>query len=313
MRSEESMWIQDTPSPSEAKGLTTHRFDYDLTKTFDVLVGKKPNQQRFTVYHDVFARRSKFFRAARSGRWATEPDQATTLDDHDPEVFSVYLHCVNFGRKALEEHIDAIPDDHDLDSDSLEQIEKREKSTKDNDESGVIEETQGIELEGDGREDSNEINHYVWKFGDSEFRDKFLVDLYILADKLMDHVTANMAIDKLIRMAEARDQYSSSDLVSYVYGSTTAGCPLRKLFGDWYVFSVSESWVDTVRQYGYPPAFLEDLIHEIYNLLRDNQGKRVRKVFTVEKLADRRPKDYYHQKVDETSGKTAMPANHQED
>lgn len=68
------------------------------------------------MYHYVLTRRSKFFRAPRSGRWTTQPERATVLDDHEPEVFSVYLHCVNFGRKALEEHIDAIPVAEKIDS-----------------------------------------------------------------------------------------------------------------------------------------------------------------------------------------------------
>jgi hypothetical protein len=58
---------------------------------------------------------------------------------------------------------------------------------------------------------------------------------------------------------------------------------------------------------------LEDLVHEIYRLRCDNQGKRIRKVFATEKLADRRAKDYYHQKVDKTPDSTAMPEHHQEE
>lgn len=38
---------------------------YNLTKSFDVLVGKEPEQQRFTVYHDLVTQRSEFFRAGR--------------------------------------------------------------------------------------------------------------------------------------------------------------------------------------------------------------------------------------------------------
>lgn len=300
--------------------LTIDRFNYDLTKTFDVLVGKEPKQQRFTVYHDILTRRSEFFRAARSGRWTTQPEQATVLDDHEPDVFSVYLHCVNFGRKALEEHIDAIPvaeknDSQNLDSDSSQRAEEGEESkesTQANDENGAIEETPSIGPESDARENSDAIDNYVWKVGDNEFPDKFLVDLYLLADKLMDHVTANMAVDKLIRMSESRNAYPSPVLITYVYGSTTAGSPLRRLFRDWYVFTVVESWVDNIHRDEYPHGFLKDLVHEIYNLQHDNQGKRIRKVFAAEKLASRRTKDYYHQKVDKAPGPTAMPGHHQE-
>lgn len=184
-------------------------FDFDLTNTFSVLVGKEPNHQRFTVYHDILVRCSKFFRAAKSALWTTKPGQATVLDDHEPDVFSVYLHCFNFGEKALEEHIVAIPMAEGVDNAqiaSYEQAEKAKESEQDYDENDFVEETQSGGLESDDCKDSDEIDHHVWKFGDNEFRDKSLVDLYFLADKLLGPITANMAINKLIPMTEERPQ-----------------------------------------------------------------------------------------------------------
>lgn len=87
------------------------RHDYDLTKTFEVLVGKAPNQERFTVHHDLIVQRSEFFRAASSS-CSTETDELTTLEDHEPEVFSVYLHCLYFGASALKDRLNAIVEDH---------------------------------------------------------------------------------------------------------------------------------------------------------------------------------------------------------
>lgn len=251
--------------------LTTCRFNYDLTKTIDVVVGKEPNQRRFTVYHDILTRRSEFFRAARSGRWIAQPEQATLLDDHEPDVFSVYLHCVSFGRKELEEHIDALPvaeetDNQDCDSDSsgeLKREEESKESTQANNENGAIEETQSIGPESEAREDSDDIDRYIWEIGDNGFQDKFFLDLCLLADKLLDPVTANMAVSKLIRLSEVRYEYPSPALISYVYKTTMVGSPLRRLLRDWYVFTVSESWVDTIHHDGYPHAFLRDLLHEI--------------------------------------------------
>jgi hypothetical protein len=268
------------------------------------------------VYHDILTRRSKFFHAARSGRWITQPEQATTLDDHEPEVFSVYLHCVSFGKKALEEHIDAMPvddeiDDEDVKSDGFERAGKREESTHGNAEHVDAEETQTTGPHSDEVEESDDIDHYVWKPGENGFRNKFLVDLYLFADKLIDPVTANMAIDKLIRMSGARGEYPGPKLTSYVYKSTTTESSLRRLCRDCYVFAVSESWVDTLHEDSYPHDFLKDLIYEIYDLQRENQGKRVRKVFAAEKLADRRAKDYYHQKVEKDE--TVRPESHKED
>jgi hypothetical protein len=87
------------------------RRDYDLTKTFDVLVGKEPNQQRFTVHHDLLVQRSEFFKAARALRW-TQADQPTTLEDHDPETFSTYLHCLYFGVDAIKDRLSLVAEQH---------------------------------------------------------------------------------------------------------------------------------------------------------------------------------------------------------
>jgi len=76
-----------------------------------VLVGKEPNQQRFTVHHDLLVQRSEFFKAARSSRW-TEADQPTTLVDHDPETFSTYLHCLYFGVDAIKDRLSLVAEQH---------------------------------------------------------------------------------------------------------------------------------------------------------------------------------------------------------
>jgi hypothetical protein len=187
---------------------------------------------------------------------------------------------------------------------SFENTEKGEQSTQDGAEDDHAEVSQASELDGDGSEESDDT---VWEVGEVEYPRKFLVDLYLLADKVMDPVTANMVIDKLISVCEAQDSYPSPELIRYVYGSTTAGSPLRGLFRDWYVFTVSRSWVERLCHEGYPHDFLKDLVHETYILQRDNQGKRVSRVFSAENLAGRRTKDYYHQKVDKISDTIAMP------
>jgi hypothetical protein len=88
-----------------------HRHHYDLTKTFDVLVGKEPNQKRFTVYYDLLVQRSESFKAARSSRWA-QADRPTNLEDHDPETFFTYLHCLCFGIDAIQDRFGVIGEQH---------------------------------------------------------------------------------------------------------------------------------------------------------------------------------------------------------
>ncbi|GAB7334043.1 hypothetical protein MBLNU13_g06133t1 [Cladosporium sp. NU13] len=219
--------MEGNPSAAAAAGASDpppakrRKFDYDLTKTFDVLVGKEPNQQRFTVYHDILTRCSKFLQAARSGRWATQPDQATVLDDHEPEVFST-----------------------------------------------------------------------------------------LTSGKWRQWISKQVPCGSLIRVSETRNEYPGPRLISYVYGSTTTGSPLRRLCRDWYLFTVDESWVDTLHHDSYPHAFMKDLVYETYDLQCNNQRKQVHKIFAAEKLADRRTMKYYHQKVDKDPDATTMPQHH---
>ena len=90
-----------------------------------MLVGKEPNQQRFTVHHDLLVQRSEFFKAARSSRW-TQPDQPTTLVDHDPETFSTYLHCLYFGVDAIKDRLSLIAEQHDATSEKAANTDQRD-------------------------------------------------------------------------------------------------------------------------------------------------------------------------------------------
>lgn len=74
---------------------------YDFTSTFDVVVGKSPSSQRFTLHSNVFTSRSGFLKAARKPEWLTDFTKCTELQDEEPEVFSRYMNCVYFGVEAL--------------------------------------------------------------------------------------------------------------------------------------------------------------------------------------------------------------------
>lgn len=100
-------------------------------------------------------------------------------------------------------------DSADIDCNTPEQAEKGEESTQANAEVDVIDETQSIGPGSDTREGSDDIDHHVRMIGGNEFAEKFLVDLYLLADKLLDFVTANMVIGKLIRLSEGKDEKPS--------------------------------------------------------------------------------------------------------
>jgi hypothetical protein len=270
--------------------------------------------------------RSEFFRAARSEHWITKPDQPTMLDDHEPATFSLYLHCVTFGAEALDEHIDAIAvvtdteNDSDSDNDSDGDSESHSDSDDDSDsdsggsseddggrkkdcgegdaEGGALEEessTPGTDDNESSTRDPSGSGDAI--FSESELVDKRLVDLYLLADKLLDPTTANMAIDKWVCMVAAKGTFPSNLMIIHVYRSTTAGSPLRRLIRDWHIHKVNLTWAEELRQMEHPREFMEDIIIEMVALQRDKPEGRTCNLFS-RFVMDGRPKDHYHQKLE---------------
>lgn len=137
----------------------------------------------------------------------------------------------------------------------------------------------------------------VIDWGD-EKRDKFLIDLYLLADSFIDPETANNAIDRLITIASEANKYPSRRLIEYVYMSTAAGSPLRRLLRDWHIHSVDYGWVDNLKTKEYPLEFLQDILREVWTLNKDNLDSTIRIVFETGFMNS--PGDRYHQKVDES-------------
>ncbi|KAK6419060.1 hypothetical protein LTR95_017109 [Oleoguttula sp. CCFEE 5521] len=62
-----------------------------------------------------------------------------------------------------------------------------------------------------------------------------LLNLYILADKLGDLMTANYVIDELIRRSDSRDALPCHSDTSHTIGEVAASSPLRRLLVDWSV------------------------------------------------------------------------------
>jgi hypothetical protein len=216
--------------------LTGPFYRYDLGKTFEIVVGKQPNQKSFTAYHDLLTQRSEFFRAARSERWSQDPKKPTTLDDVDVEIFSTYLHCVNWGAEFLDAPVQTILDEnrHIYEEETIIKIAGDSSSGGDNtkgsdndsssDDEGSDESDSGDESTAT---DPDEVDHSIMQ--STRPIETFLIDLYLLADKLIDPTTANLAIDKLVDFIEERETYLSARLTRFVYKTTMVGSPLRRL------------------------------------------------------------------------------------
>ncbi|TLD06833.1 hypothetical protein E2P81_ATG10233 [Venturia nashicola] len=295
------------------------RMKYDLTKTFEVLVGKEPNQQRFTVHSGPAIERSEFFNAARSSRW-TEPTKPTILDDHDPEIFSAYLHCLYFGAAGLKGMCSSSSGEaraqesatvkvrgsgarnHNLSSDtssSDDDSDSESDGDSDSDSDGDSDSDSDSGSGSDGKAGTKD-GHEISDVGKDQERSArpvnwLLFNLYTLADKLMDPTTANMVIDEIIRKLQQGVITPGLVAITHVYNSTLHGCPMRKLIRDWYIYKASYAWVDDLQEKDYPVQMIQDVLRETWKLRKKNEHRRVRDVFNKSYMSQ--PGTRYHQRV----------------
>jgi hypothetical protein len=257
------------------------------------------------VYHDLLTQRSEFFRAARSQRWSDDPTKPTTLDDVEVEVFSAYLHCVNFGAEALNSLVQAMMEDHPK---YLKELKDNGDSGsndngKDNDDKSVaieIDDPSPGAAEAD-RVDTSGVERSTWEASDFEGMEveKFLIDLYLLADKLIDPVAADLMIDKLTSVLIELKDYLPGPLVGFAYASTTEASPLRRLLRDYSMIDdmAMPTCVECYPEHKYPYEFIKDILLRHWAINRISAEERVRKVYCGRGLHS----SCYHQVVDKDS------------
>ena len=98
-----------------------------------------------------------------------------------------------------------------------------------------------------------------------------LIDLYILADKLIDIRTKNVVVQAMMSRKKEDHLKPSATSVAKLYGGTPVSSPARRLFVDIYADSfrhqdVREDWEDL------PAEFLQDSMCEFITR-RDDKGK----------------------------------------
>lgn len=118
----------------------------------------------------------------------------------------------------------------------------------------------------------------------------FLIDLYLLADKLIDPTTANFVIDALINVVNIQPK---PGVVTRVYSSTADGNHLRKHLRDLYLHASNLSWLQSREKaaWGLPHEFVQGLMIEICRL---HQGRPVKTRLRINPVNQ---KGHYHQKV----------------
>ena len=234
-------------------------YRYNLTESFSVLVGTGPSRQHFTVHHELITQRSEFFRAARSARW-TKRKKATKLVDDKPHIFSAYLNCLYLGAGFMIKQ----PKTDNIEGSAAE-VEEAKKITKAKDQETL----------------------------------EFFVELYLLADKLLDPGTANLVIDELISFVDTLSWVSDNSSITHVYDHTVDGNPLRQLLVDYHIHEATRKWPKKVSKAAWKPPleFLQDVLIENGRLQAENPRGVIERVFRS--VVTSRPKDHYHQKVEQ--------------
>jgi hypothetical protein len=174
-------------------------------------VGSAPEQQLFTLHHEIFTRRSRFFRVARSERW-TPGTKPTELHEHYAGIFNLYVHCVYRNVLPSMEASIFLPPNNGNATDppqSPEQAQQGEVNRKD-----LI-----------------------------DLRYEALINLYILADVLLDPTTANMAIDEIRRFRLDVKSNPGAHVITFIYNSTKEGDGLRKVLADFFIYSYTSLYM----------------------------------------------------------------------
>lgn len=246
---------------------------FNLTTTFDVLVGDTPGpQQLYPVYHDVLTKRSASLRAARSAQWLKDPKKPVDLKDEDPETFSFYLNCAYFGAQAIRKKPSKCEDsngrkgdrectetNHDArpnmasnnanninvnntananSANSTNSGNSGNDNTQDNDRINRKDAFERSEQDCAAAVESEQAQQTEYSGSDTEQFD-LLIKVYFLADKLQDPSTANAVIDEIVDFGEETRQMPSVQAINLAYRSTVHGHPLRKLLRDCYVYDIS--------------------------------------------------------------------------
>ena len=228
---------------------------YDLTSTFDVLVGKAPSSsQRFTVYTDVLTSRSNFFKAARKLEWRRDFKQPVDLKDENPGVFSKYLNCVYFGIQALEPDGEAPEDDRDYPESPCIYTSSPAPDAFN---------TCLRDHEAQWQKETYEPGNYG-KYLAQHFQVQ--VEVYLLADRLQDIETANIVIDEIVRFADSESENPEPAIISSIYEATVHGNPLRKWARDTQAYDTSSHRHMLLHVGDYPADFKRDVAVELMRI-----------------------------------------------
>ncbi|GAB7330530.1 hypothetical protein MBLNU13_g02124t1 [Cladosporium sp. NU13] len=193
----------------------------------------------FFVWGNALQESSRFFRAARSGRWT--PADVPTIVEEDVKLFEKFLLAIHDWEEFKADISAAIAASklHPTDGDEV-SPEKRRK-----------------------REETFEA----------------LIGVYILADKYEDLVGANRILDELIRFSHKTKILPHFGAVDQAYKLSPEGSRLRMLLRDIYVHESSFSALEAVVRNDVHPDFTADVALEYCQLRNDHPNGHINKWF----------------------------------
>lgn len=217
-----------------------------------------PEKKRFSVVHDILTARSGFFEASRSARWKKDSSIPTDLSDHDPQEFSDYLALIYTG---------------DLSCSDATLSQWYIENCPDEDERWAEIGTAHVE--------------YLQN----------LASLYVLADKLDDPVSANLIIDKFVKIYDDSGNILLPSLATWIYEHTPPKSPLRNVVLDTLFYESGIGYFESGMADNLPHSLLLEMAREHF-LVRDrNLTKTVQCAYPCGVLKTR-SKCHYHQHND---------------
>jgi hypothetical protein len=125
---------------------------------------------------------------------------------------------------------------------------------------------------------------------------RFLTDLYLIAEKLRDPITANLVIDEIISLVELKDELMPA-VALRTYTCAKRDSPLRKYINDNYVSDADRFWAENAAEAsGLPDRTVDELTDEMANVQLDILQGLVTELHRAPKME--RQRALYHMKVD---------------
>lgn len=233
-----SRWTQ--AQEGEQEGTANTNTDSSSARSYTIKVRHTDGiDHDFFVWGNALQESSRFFRAARSGRW-TSADTLTVVEE-DVELFEKFLLAVHDWKEFEGDTDKAIAASklHPTDGDEVspEKCRKREETFEN------------------------------------------LVGVYILADKHEALAAANRVIDEIIRFSHETNLLPHFEAVDQAYEMSLEGSRLRMLFRDIYVHESSRSSLEALVRNDVHPDFTANVALEYCRLRREHPNGHINKWF----------------------------------